>query len=169
MRILRSRENLPVTLVRGYHLGLCGLICNRAQRHVARRRAIWSMDGMRSIVAAGSVSTSTTAPSRGGLSSSESGGWSSPSAIALPVCISRRENMTQPTCGSGSLPPRAAAAAEAGERSEHESTDKRCVTERWPPGSLSPPRAAHRTGLSSQREIGRRVPTLCSYSHRLQS
>ena len=170
LRILvRSRENLPVTLARGYPLGWCGPICNRAQQHIARRRAVWSVDGTRSMVAAGSVSTSTTAPSRGGLSSSKSRGWSSPSAIALPVCIPRRENVTRPTCGSESLPPWAAAAAEAGERSECESTDKPCVTERRPPGSLSPPCATHRTGLSSQREVGRRVPALCSDSHHLQS
>ena len=126
LRILvRSRENLPVTLARGYPLGSCGPICNRAKQHVARRRAVWSVDGTRSMVAAGSVSASMTAPSRGGLSSSKSRGWSSPSAIALPVCIPRRENVTRPTCGSESLPPRAAAAAEAGERSVNPQTN--CV------------------------------------------
>lgn len=157
-----------MTLARGYPLGLCGLICTRAQRHVAHRCAVWSVDGTCSTVAAGNVSTSTTAPSRGSLSS-ESGGWSSPSAIALPVCIPRRENVTWPTCGSESLLPGAADAAKPGERSEGESTDKWCVTERWPPASLSPPRAAHRMGLSSHREVGRRVPALFSDSRRLQS
>lgn len=67
--------------------------------------------------------------------------------------------MTWPTCGSESLLPGAADAAKPGERSEV-NPQTNGVTERWPPHSLSSPRAAHRMGLSSHREVGRRVPAL---------